>query len=130
MEMSVEIPQRDVPEEVEAEETTEEAKSWKEFKNVVESTTIDVVDRLSIVAGVNKYKGNYMIFLAKITDKDFQRSFFSMPAYVWNKAIPVLQGYVDKIGEIEKREIAEQVLAELKRLKEMGIDIKALAEKV
>jgi hypothetical protein len=128
--MSGEVPSRDVPTEEEEEAETGEARPWTEFKNVVEHTTIDVVDRLSIVAGVNKYKGNYMIFLAKITDKNFQRSFFSMPAYVWSKAIPIIQGYVDKIGEIEKQEIAKQVLEELKRLKEMGIDVKVLAQQV
>jgi hypothetical protein len=128
--MSDEIPKRDVTTETEPEESEAQTQSWKEFKNVVESTTIDVIDRLSIVAGVNQYKGNYMVFIAKVTDKDFQRAFFSMPAYVWQKAIPVLQQYVGKIGEIEKKAIAEQVLAELKRLKEMGIDVKALASQL
>jgi len=107
-------------------ETGNARRNWREYKGVVEATPIDTVDRLTIYVGVNEYKGNHLIFVAKVTDKDFQRSFFSMPAYVWEKAIPVLQNYVKRIGEIEKKAMAEAVLKELKRLQELGIDVKSL----
>ena len=106
--------------------TDNSRRNWKEYKGVVECTPIDTVDRLTIYAGVNEYKGNHLVFIAKVTDKDFQRAFFSMPAYVWEKAIPVLQNYVKRIGEIEKKAMAEAVLKELKRLQELGIDVKSL----
>jgi hypothetical protein len=131
--MSEEIPKRDVTEETdvtEENETTSSRIAWKEFKNVKESSLIDTVDRLQIVAGVNEYKGNHYVFIAKVTDKDFQRSFFSLPAYVWQKAIPVIQDYTQRIAEIEKKAMEQQVLEELKRLKEMGIDVKALAQQL
>jgi len=70
------------------------------------------------------------VFLAKVTEKDFQRSFFSMPAYVWEKALPILQNYVRRIGEIEKKAMADQVLKELKRLQELGIDVKSLVQQL
>ena len=116
-------------------EQTEEPKEsprrdWKSYKGVVECTPIDTVDRLTIYAGVNEYKGNHLVFLAKVTDKDFQRAFFSMPAYVWEKAIPILQNYVSRIAEIEKKAMAQAVLNELKRLQELGIDVKSLVEKL
>ena len=118
-----------------APEETEESKgssrrNWKEYKGVVECTPVDTVDRLTIYAGVNEYKGTHLVFLAKVTDKDFQRAFFSMPAYVWEKALPILQNYVRRIGEIEKKAMAEQVLAELKRLQELGIDVKSLVQQL
>lgn len=114
-----------------AEEPKESARrDWKSYKGVVECTPIDTVDRLTIYAGVNEYKGNHLVFLAKVTDKDFQRAFFSMPAYVWEKAIPILQNYVSRIAEIEKKAMAQAVLNELKRLQELGIDVKSLVEKL
>jgi len=105
-------------------------RNWKEYKGVVECTPVDTVDRLTIYAGVNEYKGNHLVFLAKVTDKDFQRAFFSMPAYVWEKALPILQNYVRRIGEIEKKAMADAVLAELKRLQELGIDVKSLVNQL
>jgi len=53
-----------------------------------------------------------------------------MPAYVWEKAIPTLQNYVSRIAEIEKKAMAEAVLNELKRLQELGIDVKSIVEKL
>ena len=120
-------------EEAPTEEATEEKpsrKSWREFKNVVEAKEIDKVERLSVFAGVNEYKGTHLVFMAKVTDKDYQRAFFGMPAYVWEKAMPVLNEYVGRIAEIEKTAMAEAVLVELKRLKELGIDVAGLVEKV
>lgn len=137
MKMSTEAPKRDIAS-VEAPADTSEPeegkktarKNWTEFKGVVESSKIDTIDRLDIVVGVNEYKGNHFVFLAKVTDAGFQRAFMSMPAYVWQKTIPVLQGYASRIGEIEKTAMAKAVVDELKRLKELGIDIKALADQV
>ena len=116
-------------------EKTEESsgssrRNWKEYKGVVECTPIDTVDRLTIYAGVNEYKGNHLVFLAKVTEKEFQRAFFSMPAFVWEKAIPILQNYVKRIGEIEKKAMADAVLKELKRLQELGIDVKSLVQQL
>ena len=105
-------------------------RNWKEYKGVVECTPVDTVDRLTIYAGVNEYKGNHLVFLAKVTEKEFQRAFFSMPAYVWEKALPILQTYVKRIGEIEKKAMANAVLAELKRLQELGIDVKSLVNQL
>jgi len=105
-------------------------KDWKEFKGVVEAEKLDTIDRLDIVAGVNQYKGNHFVFVAKVTEEGFQRAFFSMPAYAWNKALPVLTGYASRIGEIEKQAMAKAVIDELKRLKELGIDIKGLVEQL
>jgi len=118
-----------VPKETEESKTSSRS-NWKEYKGVVECTPIDTVDRLTIYAGVNEYKGNHLVFIAKVTDKDFQRAFFSMPAYVWEKAIPILQNYVSRIAEIEKKAMAEQVLNELKRLQELGIDVKSLIQQL
>ena len=119
-------------EEAPTEEATAEKptrKDWKAFKNVVEATEIDKVDRLSIYAGVNEYKGTHLVFVAKVTDKDYQKAFFGMPAFVWEKALPVLKKLVGRIGDIEKKAMAEAVLVELKRLKELGIDVEGLAAK-
>jgi len=136
-EMSTEVPKRDEvtpPADVTEPETEEAKKSgrqnWKEFKGVVDSSVIDTIDRLSIVAGVNEYKGNHYVFLGKVTEGDFQRAFFSMPAYAWKKAIPILTGYVDRIADIEKASMANAVLVELKRLKELGIDVTQLLEQL
>lgn len=105
-------------------------KDWKAFKGVVESTEVDKVDRLSIYAGVNEYKGTHLVFMAKVTDKDYQKAFFGMPAYVWEKALPILRKYTGKIAEIEKKAMADAVVVELKRLKELGIDVADLVQQV
>ena len=120
-------------EEAPTEEATAEKptrKDWRAFKNVVEATEIDKVERLSVFAGVNEYKGTHLVFMAKVTDKDYQKAFFGMPAYVWEKALPILKEYTGKIAEIEKKAMADAVLVELKRLKELGIDVAGLVEKV
>ena len=104
--------------------------NWKENFNVKEMTEIDKVDRLRIIAGVNEYKGQHLIFVSKVTDKDFSRQFFSMPAWVWEKTIPVIKQYIPKIAEIEKQAMAEAVAKELQRLKEMGIDIGEILKRV
>jgi len=109
-------------------ETT--AKDWKENFNVKESKEVEKVERLSVVVGVNEYKGQHLVFMAKVTDKNFSRQFFSMPAYVWDKTIPALQEYVVKIGEIEKKAMTDKALEELKRLAELGVDVKALLRKL
>jgi len=105
-------------------------RNWREFKNVVEYEPVGQVDRLNIVAGVHQYKGNHLVFVAKVTEKDFARSFFSMPAYMWEKALPILQKYVNNIAEIEKKAMEQAVIAELKRLQELGIDVKALINRI
>jgi hypothetical protein len=128
--MSGDVPKRDVAEADVTEETEPTTQDWKSFKGVVESTVIDTIDRLQIVAGVNQYKGNYYVFIAKVTDKNFQRSFFMMPALTWQKALPVISGYVNKIGEIERKALAQQALEELKRLQALGIDVKTLAQQL
>ena len=105
-------------------------RDWREFKNVVEYQPVGQVDRLNIVAGVHQYKGNHLVFVAKVTEKDFARSFFSMPAHMWQKALPILQKYVNNIAEIEKKAMEQAVIAELKRLQELGIDVKALVNRI
>lgn len=103
---------------------------WRDKFNVKQEAVIETVDRMSIIVGVNEYKGNYLVFLAKATSPNFARQFLSMPAYVWDKAIPALQKFVGSIAEVEKKAMADAVLTELKRLKDLGIDIKALASQV
>lgn len=112
------------------EEKTPERRNWREFKNVVEYETVGELDRLKICVGVNQYKGNHLVFITKVTDRDFARSFFAMPAHMWKKALPVIQKYVENIAEIEKKAMEQAVIAELKRLQELGIDVKALINKL
>jgi len=128
--MTEEIPKRDITEADVTEEAVSEMQDWRSFKGVVEHTVIDVIDRLQVVAGVNQYKGNYYVFVAKITDKNFQRSFFMLPALTWQKTLPVLSNYINKIGEIERKALAQQALEELKRLQALGIDVKALVQQL
>jgi len=133
-------PEAPAPADIEAPETEEETtekpeaeaprKSWSENFNVKKMTEIETIDRLRIIVGVNEYKGSHLVFIAKVTDKDFSRHFFSMPAWVWNKTVPILSQYGAEIGTIEKEEMAKKVLEELKRLKELGIDVGALASRV
>jgi hypothetical protein len=105
-------------------------KTWAENFNVKEQETIETVDRLKIVVGINEYKGSHLVFMAKVTDKEFSRQFFSLPAYVWEKAIPILQKHLPKIAEVEKQTMKESVAKELQRLKELGIDINELVAQV
>jgi len=105
-------------------------RNWREFKNVVEYETVGELDRLKICVGVNQYKGNHLVFITKVTDRDFARSFFAMPAHMWQKALPIIQKYVENIAEIERKAMEQAVIAELKRLQELGIDVKALINKL
>jgi len=119
------------------EETEEEAtptavtpKDWKQNFSVKESKEVEKVERLSIVVGVNEYKGQHLVFLAKVTDKNFSRQFFSMPAFIWEKTVPALQEYIGKIAEIERASLEVKALEELRRLASFGVDVKALLKKV
>ena len=112
------------------EEKTPERRNWREFKNVVEYETVGELDRLKICVGVNQYKGNHLVFITKVTDRDFARSFFAMPAHMWQKALPLIQKYVENIAEIERKAMEQAVIQELKRLQELGIDVKALINKL
>jgi len=105
-------------------------KNWRENFTVREDTTVETVERLSVIVGANEYKGQTLVFIAKVTDKNFSRQFFSMPSWVWDKAIPIIQGYSARVGEIEKKAMAQRALAELKRLQELGVDVKGLLEKL
>jgi len=105
-------------------------KAWTDFRSVKEKTVVDSFERLDIVAGVCEEKGSYLVFLAKATGENYARVFFSMPAHIWSKALPVLDKYAKSTGEIERKSMAEAVINELKRLKELGIDIADLVKKV
>jgi hypothetical protein len=120
------------PETAEETEKTEKPvrKTWIQNFSVKEVEDIETVDRLTIKAGINEYKGSMLVFLAKVTDKEFSRQFFSMPAYVWEKALPILQKYIPRIAEAEKNMMAVNVTKELERLKELGIDISTILKKV
>jgi hypothetical protein len=127
------VPEPEAPESETEEAETEEAqpkKNWAENFNVKQKEVIETVDRLNIVTGVNEYKGNFLVFMAKVTDKDFSRQFYSMQAYVWLKALPTIEKMAKSIAEVEKKAMADKVMVELKRLKELGIDVTALAGKV
>lgn len=130
--MSTVAPTRDVtettPETVKPTQSTRAL--WRDKFGVKEEQIIEEIERIKIVAGVNEYKGNYLVFLAKETSPNYARQFFSMPAYVWEKAIVSLKGFASRIAEIEKKAMAEAVLVEMRRLKELGIDVQALASKV
>jgi len=125
-------PEENIEEPTETAEATQERKrkTWNENFNVKEMSEIETVDRLRVITGVNEYKGNFLVFLAKVTDKEFSRQFFSMPAYVWQKALPLIDKYTKSIAEVEKKSMANAVLVELKRLKELGIDTDALLKQV
>jgi len=111
-------------------ETTEPRRDWRQNFNVKEEKDVETIDRLTIKAGINEYKGNLLVFLAKVTDKNFSRTFFSMPAYVWEKAIPILQEITPRIAEVEKQTMKENLAKELARLKELGIDINEVVSMV
>jgi len=117
-------------EESEAEEEAKPRKDWKENFHVIQMEEIETVDRLKIVTGVNEYKGVHVVFLAKVTDKNFSRQFFSMPAWVWNKALPIVQKQAASIAEVEKAAMIKAVTAELKRLQELGIDVSAVLKQI
>jgi len=104
-------------------------KNWKENFNVKECVKVETIDRLDIMIGVNEYKGSTMVFAAKVTDKDFSRQFFSLPAYVWQKVIVELSKILLHIAEIEKKSMSDAVVKELQRLKDLGIDISSLVKK-
>lgn len=135
-------PETDVPEDMEesteqetVEETTEKTeskprKTWIENFGVKEVVDVEEIDRLTVKVGVNEYKGNHLVFIAKVTDKEFSRQFFSMPAYLWEKAIIELQKVIPKVAQVEKQTMSTNIEKELLRLKELGIDIGAIARKV
>jgi len=97
--------------------------NWKENYGVKELKEIMTVDRLKLYVGVNEYKGELRIFVAKVSDKDFCRQFFAMPASVWQKAIPTINEMIGKVSEIEKQIMIEKFREEVERLKSMGIDV-------
>ena len=113
-----------------AEKTENPRRNWKEYKGVIEYEPVGELDRLKICVGVNRYKGNHLVFVTKVTDKDFARSFFAMPAYMWEKALPTIQKYVNNIAEIERKAMEQAVIKELKRLQELGIDVKSLVNQL
>ena len=114
----------------EKEKTESEAKDWKEYFNVKESTKVDTVDRLDIMVGVNEYKGQTAIFMCKVTDRGRCQAFNPLPAYLWEKAIPIINGYSKRIKEIELESMTDNVTKELERLKALGVDVSALIKKV
>jgi len=114
----------------EEDKATQEAKDWREYFNVTESTKIDTVDRLDIMVGVNQYKGQTAIFMCKVTDRGRAQSFSPLPAYLWEKALPVIGGYIKRIGELERKAMVDNVVKELERLKALGVDVKDLLKQV
>ena len=97
--------------------------NWKENYNVKELKEIVEIDRLKLYVGINEYKGELRVFVAKVSDKDFCRQFFAMPASVWDKTVPVIAEMSSKVSEIEKQLILQKFREEVERLKAMGIDV-------
>jgi len=100
--------------------------NWRENYGVKEVKEIMEVDRLKLYVGVNEYKGELRVFIAKVSDKDFCRQFFAMPASVWQKALPVVNEMCGKVSEIEKQIMIQKFREEVERLKSMGIDVSAI----
>lgn len=125
-------PAKTVEKPIETKKKVEKAKvrDWKKYFNVRESTKVDTVNRLDIMVGVNEYKGQTAIFMCKITDRGRCQSFNPLPPYLWEKAVPVISGYIERIGEIERKAMVADVTKELERLKALGVDISALVDKV
>lgn len=121
-----------IEEGAEKEEGKEETKpkTWIENFNVKECEDVETIDRLTVKVGINEYKGQMLVFMAKVTDKEFSRQFFSMPAYVWEKAIPRLLKLTPKIADVEKAVMTDAVTKELQRLKDLGVDISTLLKSV
>jgi hypothetical protein len=117
-------------EETEAVEEEKPKKDWVENFSVKKQVDIETIDRLTVKVGINEYKGNTLVFIAKVTDKNFSRQFFSMPAYVWQKALEELKKIIPDVAEVEKQTMTVNIEKELARLKELGIDITAIAQKV
>lgn len=108
-------------------EAKAERKTWRQSFNVKEDTVIDKFDSFEVACGINEYEGTYQVFIAKATSPTYTRQFFAMPAWVWQKTLAEIGKYAERIGAVEKKAMADAVIAELKRLKELGVDIAALA---
>jgi len=116
-------------EKVEEKEETERS-DWRETFGVRSDVLIDVVDRLEIRVGVNYYKNQYQLFIAKVTDKGFLRQFYALPSWIWEKIIPTLELKLEEIKDIEREDMTKKVLSEIEKLKAMGVDVEELLRKV
>jgi len=112
------------------EEKETERSDWRETFGVKNDVLIDTIDRLEIRVGVNFYKNQYQLFIAKVTDKGFLRQFYALPSWVWEKILPTLRLKLDEIKDIEREDMTRKVLSEIEKLKTMGVDVEELLRKV
>ena len=83
---------------------------------------------LKLVAGVNCYKGQYQVFVAKVSDKGYVRSMMALPPELWPKVIEAVQELMEKAKEIERRDLIAKYAAELRKLKEMGVSLEEIVK--
>jgi len=102
--------------------------NWKERFNVKTSQLIDTIDRLQIHVGVNYYDGSYNIFVAKVTESGYCKSFYALPTSLWNKILPLLQKYINEVSRIELEDRKAKILEEIEKLKQLGVDISKLVK--
>lgn len=123
---NVEAPTELVPDKVPIKTSANKRKNWVENYNVKKQIKVDTINRLNIIVGVNEYKGQINVFMAKVTEGDFCKQFTALPAYIWEKTIPALQEVIPEVAEVERAVMTEKAKKELKRLDELGVDVKAL----
>ena len=85
---------------------------------------------LKLVAGVNCYKGQYQVFVAKVSDKGYVRSMMALPPELWPKVVEAVTALMEKAREIERQDLIARYAEELKRLKEKGVSPEEVLRRV
>jgi len=105
-----------------------ENRNWMERFNVKSDVHIDTIDRLEIHVGVNYYDGNYNIYVAKVTESGFCKSFYALPTAIWKKLLPYINKFTEEVSRIELEDRKAKILEEIEKLKQLGVDISKLVK--
>lgn len=109
--------------------TTKARPNWVEALNVIEKKFVGLDERLEIYVGLNKNpKGRHNIFIAKVTDTGYVRTFCPIPLPLTDKVISAINEMREKVSEIEKLEALAEAKKVLNVLKQYGLDEKQILE--
>jgi len=100
-------------------------RDWTEALGVIESRVIGAHGNLAVYVGMNRDRnGQLNVFIAKVTDTGFVRTFCPIPLSLLPRIVEALSGYKDRAGELEREAMLKEAAKYIRMLSQYGISLK------
>ena len=100
-------------------------RDWTEALGVIESKIVGAHGNLAVYVGMNRDRnGQLNVFIAKVTETGFVRTFCPIPLSLLPRIVEALQSYKERAGELEKEAMIKEAAKYLRTLAQYGISLK------